>query len=75
MSSLAILSSIQAKLVFDATRKCVQCVINQAQRGEGQGVTGTIMGCGQQGQSESKLERGKVDGYEIVEGYEPLEVP
>lgn len=73
-SSLAILSPILAKLVFDATRKYARCVINQAQQGKGQRVTGAIMGCGQQGQSESKVERGEIDGYEIMEGYETLEV-
>lgn len=37
-------------------------------------MIGAIMGCGQQGQSESKVEKGEIDRYEIMEGYETLEV-
>jgi hypothetical protein len=71
-SSLPILSPVWAKLDFDATRKCVQCVINQAQQGKGQEVTWSNYGLWAAGQSENKLGRGEIDGYEIMEGYEPL---
>lgn len=59
MSSSAGLSPIRAKLVFDATRKCIQCVINEAQQEEGQRVTGAIMGCGQQANQRASWGEGR----------------
>lgn len=72
LSLLPLLSPVWAKLDFDATRKCVQCVINQAQQRKGQGVTRSNYGLWAAGQSENKLEKGEIDGYEITEGYKPL---
>ena len=59
-------------MVFDATGECVQYIINQVQQRKGQGVMGTITGCGQQA-NESTSVRGEIDGYEITEGYDWLE--
>lgn len=64
--SLPILSPFWAKLDFDATRKCVQYVINQAQQGKGQGVTWSNYGLWAVGQSEDRLGRGEIDDYEIM---------
>lgn len=72
LSLLPLLSPVWAKLDFDATRKCVQYVINQAQQGKGQGVTWSNYGLWAAGQSENKLGKGEIDGYEIMEGYKSL---